>query len=683
MAIRTIPSILPVVSASEIAIGRPLKSDIFRRFAQAQNYLWANIRRAYAFWANDGEGFTVSGKSIANTGVGTLQGGWEDPAIVPMPGGGYPGMCLATFAFPPSPVGNTRAKFQGRGNFQRDAGTVVIRVTLHELDNAETFAGLFAEISYSTNNAAWDWSFEIDVPTNRPIIGKLWVGGLLGSSTGAAWDAFDLYCVSARWLCPSEFASASTGLLPFEPSDSSDATADRSVDVAILDQVRRQLASLAGSRGQTEILQTWFGKTSKANTSYIEVGRYTVYVSTAVNSVTVRIYALTTLNSAPHVGAVRILWDGVQKVVHVINHAQYGVAAYDVAFDPGTSDAEHVLTIEAGTSLEVADYGCEVLGVFAWESGISTAGWPDLPLTNFTPLDESRLKANDTISADLEFMNSARTGLAHLIRNNLWLAKNRLRSLVGDWRRRVHKRIADEGGLQVGSSAGGIWDWTRGLQNGPGLQISKPRNITVRGDLTVNDGWGRGAANHDSLDGYGASGTGYSDSGASGVTSIWPSSQIYRGHGRRLSVVYCAVPAGISMHASDASATSSVLARAARKRPAIMGPTFNQGTHGPTAEESNWKNRGRLELDWPTTGGLVFPITSTSPAVVDDHQLRWLPAQSKLSYIGEGKIRGRLPIAFIPMSSANLLEGTLFEVQLSALLVMDDPLPLASLALLA
>jgi hypothetical protein len=691
MATRTIPTILPVIAQSELATGRPLKSDVFRRFAQAQNFLWSNLRRGYAFWANDGEGNFISGKSVANVSAGSKVGGWEDPGIGFMPGGGAvatdnQGLCVATFAIPRAQSGNTKIKFQGRANFQRNVGTAVIRVTLHELDNAETYLGAYGEASISATNAAWDWTFDLAVPTNRPIVGKLWIGGALGSSTsgtGGTYDLLTLDHVSARWLPSGDFGVV--GALGFEPTAFADAAVDRCVDVAVLDQIRRQISSLAGSRGQTEVLQTYFGPSSNRSGTFVEVGRYNVYVSTLVNLIAIRLYVLQTTNGTTDYGQMRVKWDGaVVATFSMAGSAQYSVLPFDATFAPVTDDAEHTLTIEVMTKNgTVTNEGCDVLGVFAYEAGISIGSFPTAPPAAFAPLDEARLRANDTIVTDVEYIDGARTGAKHLLANNLWLAKHRLRSLVGDWRRRTLKRIADESGTQVGASAGGWWDWTRGLQAAGTLQNSKPKNITVRGDLTVNDGWARGAANHDTLDGYGNYPTGYSDSGASGVTSSWPGSQVYKGHGRRLAIVYCAVPAGYSMHASDGTATSSFFARARRARPAMMGKTFDGATLGPTIEEPNWKNRGSLEVDWPSTGGLSLPIRSTSPAAVDDTNLRWLPVQSKLSYVGAGNIRGRLPIAFIPISSANVLEGTLFEVELAGLLVMDDPLPLASLALLA
>jgi len=696
MAIRTIPTIFPNILPSEIAVGRALKSDVFRRFAQAQNYLWSNIRRAYAFWAYDGEGNFAAGSTIAETHDRESVLGREDPMIVDMPGGNYRGLCVATFRIPPPPVGNTAARFQGRASYTEEAGgTAVIRVTLHELDAAETYTGIYAEDTLGTTDTAWDWSLEVGIPSNRPMVGKLWIGGTLtwapaagGGLThydpGAAdEDVLLIYSVSGRWLPPAEFPTV--GLLPFEPTAIDNSTC---VDVAILDQVRRQLVSLAGSRGQLEILQTWLHyAVGSVSTSFEEVGRYVIYISAAVTEITVRITALRTeVDDAE----IQIKIDGSVEATITANYTQYEAGNYEVTIAV-TGDMEVTLTVEArltvalGAGPFVGDsvQGIEVLGVFAYESAVDQTGWIETGPTDFSPLDENRLKANDIVSVELEAVEGARTGLLSLLNNNLWLAKHRLRSLVGDWRRRTYKRIDDDSGTAVfGADPGAFWDWTRGIE-AVAWRLLKGKNITVRGDGVTDDGWGRAAAGHNNLDGYGRAPHGYSDTGGGGSASVWPSTQTYRGHGRRLSAIYCGVPTGYQFHATDGTATSTMHARARRLRPALFGTTFDGGTLGPALEEPNWVNRGSLEVDWPSTGGLSFPIRSSAPAVVDDHQLRWLSAQSKLSYVGEGTVRGRLPIKWIPIDTANTLEGTLFEIELTALLVMDDPLPATSLALLA
>ena len=108
-----------------------------------------------------------------------------------------------------------------------------------------------------------------------------------------------------------------------------------------------------------------------------------------------------------------------------------------------------------------------------------------------------------------------------------------------------------------------------------------------------------------------------------------------------------------------------------------MGVTFDNGQLGPTVEEVNWQNRGSLEVDWPSTGALA-----SDPELERERRRRLLPGgsrtQSKLSYAtASGRVRGRLPIASIPNSQANTLEGTLFEVELLGLLAYEDPLALA------
>lgn len=679
MAIRTIPSRLPIVNSSEIAFGRPLTAATLRRFAQAQNFLWANVRRAHAFWAYDGEGRAISGKSLATAGSGSIVGGWQLPSIVDMPGGTYRGVCIATFAIPSPQVGNDSIKVQGRASFTRQVGTAAIRCTFHETDDDETFTGIYGTETLATTNTAWDFSITINgVPNNRPLVGKLWIGGLLGSptsGTGGSYDDLSISALSARWLAPSELVT--TGF-EFEPVSPALATAGRSANVAMLDMIRRQIFALAGSRGQTEIVQSWFGETNRSNTSYGETGRYRIYVSTNVNAITVRVWIF----KGAVDGALVVKWNGT-AVLSFITTGQpaRSVQAYEGTFNPATPDAEGTLTFESLAASEISDYGIDLLGVWAWESGIDSTGWPTIPST-YAPLDEGRLRADEILSADLEPNESARTGLTHLFKNALWLAKNRLRSLVGDWRHRTLKRIADESGVPAFVGwPGAYWDWTPGYGSGSLASGVRPRNITVRGDLVTNDGWARGAGNHDSLDGYGPRSTGWSDTGAASSSS-WPSTQAYKGHGRRLSVVHCAVPAGLTMHASDATATTTFKSRARRVRPSAL-KAFDNGTLGPMVEEPNWQNRASLEVDWPSTGGLSLPIRSTTANVVDDHLPRWLPAASKLSYVGEGKIRGRLPIAYIPIALSNVLEGTLFEVELFALLAYEDPLSPAALALLA
>ena len=76
MAIRTIPARFPLVQQAELAYGRSMKADILRRFAQAQNFLWANVRRAASLWAYDGAGNFIPGSH------------WRPPAPAPLFRGG-------------------------------------------------------------------------------------------------------------------------------------------------------------------------------------------------------------------------------------------------------------------------------------------------------------------------------------------------------------------------------------------------------------------------------------------------------------------------------------------------------------------------------------------------------------------------------------------------------------------
>ena len=685
MAIRTIPARFPLVQQAELAYGRSMKADILRRFAQAQNFLWANVRRAASLWAYDGAGNFISGKSLATAGAGSVVPGWSDSLIADMPGGTYKGICVATFAIPAPQIGNTRIRAQGRANFQRNTGTAAIRVTLHEVDDDETFLGAYQTATLTSTSSTWDWSFDLECPNNRPVVGKVWFGGLLGSSTsgtGGTYDTLTIYSASVRWLPPDQLG-APTGTFDFEPVAPTAFTAGDSADVALLDQVRRGLVALGGSRGQTEILQSWFGEIERTTTSFLEVGRYKVYTSVEVGTIGYRLF----LFKGDKDGQVLVKWNGTTKATIDVKapQANWSVAEYSGTFTiaAGDMDAESVLSLEVKNVADSTAHGCMVIGVFAWEEAIDATGWPTVP-SAFAPLDEGRLVADEFLVYDLEPNESARTGVKHLFANLLWLAKHRLRHLVADWRHRTLKRITGEDGTTA-SFPGSFWDWTPpGLGPTPNLPGRAPKNITVRGDLTVDDGWTRGAANHDSLDGFGHVTTGFSDFDTSGITTGWPAFQQYRGHGRRLSGLVLVIPSGLSMHASDGTATSTFRARARRVRPASMGVTFNQGQLGPTVEEVNWQNRGSLEVDWPSTGGLSLPIRSSSANVVDDYLPRWLPTQSKLSYAtASGRVRGRLPIASIPNSQANVLEGTLFEVELLGLLAYEDPLSPAALALLS
>ena len=291
MAIRTIPARFPLVQQAELAYGRSMKADILRRFAQAQNFLWANVRRAARRCGPTTERATSFQEVTGDRRRRLRCSGWADALIADMPGGTYKGICVATFAIP-------ALRSATRRSARKAART------------SSATPGPRRSASRFTRSTTTDLHRRL--PDRDPLLDELDVGlvvrsrvpeqpaggreglfgGLLGSSTagtGGTYDTLTIYSASVRWLPPDELG-APTGTFDFEPVDPTAFTAGDSADVALLDQVRRGLVALGGSRGQTEIPQSWFGEIERTTTSFLEVGRYKVYTSVEVGTVGYRLF---------------------------------------------------------------------------------------------------------------------------------------------------------------------------------------------------------------------------------------------------------------------------------------------------------------------------------------------------------------------------------------------------------
>ena len=339
-----------------------------------------------------------------------------------------------------------------------------------------------------------------------------------------------------------------------------------------------------------------------------------------------------------------------------------------------TDNAECVITVEARSDAGSAAMGTCVWGVFFWEDGVNLA----LPSGNtvpsdYQPLEDDLLDADQSIVA--EDLGSVRAGIKTLVENNIWLARHRLRWLIGDWRHRTLKRISSVNLVLTNPAAYPPYDWTPGGDNSTAEPA--PKNITVA--VSMNDATGSPPTGVQ--DGLTSWQFGYALSGFSGGDrTAWPVvSDVIRftRGGNRVGRYLVETGASTSSISSVATARYRWMARGRRLGTAVPNQFFagNLGL-SPKDYDKYFKDQGYFTLE--TSVSLVLQVKSSDRAVAQDTVPRWYgPVFGNHTDLGSAcDILGSCPLqAGVYNSSAGEGdEGAMFEMELQSCLIMDEPL---------
>lgn len=668
---RTIPDSFPLIAARDFFSHRVARASLIRKLALAQNYLWAKTCRIYASSAYEGwgtmryEGFPYTAPELNLT--------------VPLIN--FTGQSVASFIVPPNSGAGQKLQIKGRSVISTTSGGATGYVVAEMLELDGTSLGQYASVNYAVNGSN-DWSMVIYPPQDRFIQVRIYSAHQFLNPG----DFHGVSCLSARYLALTTAelgvggSSVSSGGMSdtWNPIAYAALAADDALSSALLTKLVEDTNHLWNYRAP-EICQSWLHLPGVGTSTWTEIGRYTVYIPSRVTTISGKLYVYCT-HSGSNTG-VRVLINGS---VAGTSSASTGDSEISFSSLAVTDKAESVITIEARSDAggSGGDWGTNVWGVSFWEDGIDLA----LPSGNtvpsdYQPLDDDLLDADEAIVA--EDLGTVRAGIKTLIENNIWLARHRMRWLIGDWRHRTLKRINSVTGSLTSPTVYTPWDWTPGGDNSTALPA--PKNITLAFGL-LDASNSSPPSGQDGLAGWQF---GYAISGndgfVTGGTSIWPLQGDFtrwkRG-GNRLGRYFVETGTSTSSISSVSTARYRWMARGRRLTTAVPNQNFNgvgpslSLQMSPNSTEGFFKNQGSFALQAGTP--LVLQVTSSDRTVSQDTVPRWYgPVFGLHADLGSGfDILGSCPhvAGAYNSPSGELDEGAVFEMELQSCLIMDEPL---------
>lgn len=647
MPIRTIPTNFPLLRERDYYTRRLARGGLIRDLAKAQNYLWAKSSRVYAACSYEGHGFEDSGATAraANVLISPFRQALPSDLTITN------AVRMCAFLAPPNWGPSQRIKVQGQVNFTKiDTGTMKITVLVCELNGSYTGESKTITVSTTGDN---DWSTVLTTNRYRTQEVHVYVHSITGN-IGTNYSKAKLNYVSARYQTgDSTEMGGDAPNLTWKPMSHAASQEDYPMDSAILVNLVRDTNSLYAARGCPELCQSWLARNYINSAGFQTTGIYKVWVPSRVTSIKGKITYYSTHGGAGN--SIRVLWNGVVKQTFSALAAG-ATTTVDVTAFAVTEGAEGTLSVEAESTAAAGNWGVITLGVHFWEEAVTLAlpGGTTVP-ADYQPLDEDYLGADRTITFDLT--GTVRTGIKKLFENNTWLAHNRLRWLISDWRHRTLKRVDTDTPVGTGTNIYPFWDWTRGPEDTEN-QIYMPKNITVVGTDTTKDG-------------LGAWPRGLSSTGAATVNN-WPGPQAYLIDGLRVGLVRTNIPATVSAINGITNSRARVWFRGRRLRPFALGTGFDSGTEGPLVEDEAFKNRGYFSTN---IGGSDTCQLYLDGSRASDTEPHWPASKTLLhSALGEtSNIVGRCehkPGGYVK----NPLEGNLFEMELQAVCIYDEPL---------
>lgn len=510
------------------------------------------------------------------------------------------------------------------------------------------YVGITQTFTYSTNGAN-DWKSSISVPQDKTYQVKVWMAPTLVSGTDE--DALDN--ITARYYegSAANLLSGDTVPTDFQAHDPGFIVAGQNpaLTSAWLKMCAKNLLHLYGRR-PPQVYSTYFKPTHNNTSTFTEVGRYKVTLGPDTIHIRGRFNTWCTHGGVGN--EVRVLVDGVVKETFTAIAAQGSTQTW-ATITGLTGGSEIIITVEAKSTAAGADWGTIVDGVFAWEYA-QNLDYPTTMPANYVPIDEDAIGANDTV---LE------SHFKTLADNILWLANNRVKNLVQDWRHRTYRRVGISGG-----EINGQGDWTRGDEGSITQRANHMKNITVFAQTSQADQLGN--TTPDDRDGRGYWQYGLSSGGWTALSS-WPppASQKQYAHGKRVAVIHNS-PGSTGAVSDIAGGFVRGWLRGKRRRPYIMA-AFDLGSGGPGIEEPGFINNGKFQLftgstligNWPVTGRGTRP----------DYETNWYgPDYVPVASFGTMNLRGTLTSTRDTDNST--LEGHLFEMELNGLMFVDSPL---------
>lgn len=682
---RTIPAVFPMVQKSEGNAYKILKASMLRRLAQCQNYLWSKMVRVYAGHAYEGHGCLLQNLPPADPvqgGVTTLSDGTKARLV-------------CSFFVPKNWCASARLKIQGLYLLAQGSGSTssVGKVHVQVCDLNDRPASTLQSLSCA-DPTKFTWSFETLVPQDNEYQVKVYVSFTNGnpSNDNVFDDYIKIQCVSARYLNGNSLemlgqTASDTWVPHVDPGTSGDYLPAAS---AFFRRIIENTIHLYSYRAP-EVCQSWLDEPWHNTSTFTKVAHYTIYTPSRVSELTGKLYVYCTNGGAGN--EVRVKLNG--SVVQTFTALASGENILDVTGFAVTDRQENLITIEAKSTAASADWGTFVWGCSIWESdtNLATATAP----ADYVPLDEAGLRGDKYFVADNDGAGSA-TGFLWLMRNDRWLAENRLRHVIGDWRHRIYKRLVhapssnDEahGGGTEGTAFDPATDWTRGDQQAE--QFHAPKNITVNGFTdSENDDSGYGAfpyggcdTSSDDLHEFWGYDTGFGLNYSNVNEALgwnFPGTYDMKKHGRRLGWYIISVP-GISTHVTDDGSTGyRVMTRGRRCPPALLRPST---LFPPSPHDQNEAYKDRAYLEPEYDGAVVDTIPVIAQRQFEDTECHWLQemhGEHNAAASVEFTLRGRLPrttgtqtMLQDPPYDEYDKEGILFEVELNSVFVCDLPL---------
>lgn len=726
----TVPKLFPQLFAAETNTRQIAKASLIRKIAMAQNYIWSRAIRIYANGGYEGHGSLLhhiaSGFDPKIPGNPNLQGAsdlndtsgsmYRDQEVLP---DGQHGLCLSSFLVPPNWGTSRRILVQGEYTFQ--GGEWVNGELVNEADIwvliCRRDGSVYSYRRWSDTHGGpirdavvnEDFSIEVEVPQDTTYVARVFIQHLDHSTpTNNANFAVlqdTTHYIEVRWIS-SRYDVANEA----ESNDSIGQAwvpyadffrNDMPVASVFLAALVHNTQHLAGSR-PLELCQVWLaehwtvsGPLSTVNPLMgVELGHYKFWTPSCVTKMKGKLYI-----SSQRIGAgnyVEVKLNGVVIFTYNIVTSNF---FYEVSVDEFTvpAGAENEITINAYSSQYIDEnishsylpiagtsgWGVQVNAVSFWESGttLNLPAGTTVP-DEYRPIDEDAIEGDDVITAEDLNAFGQRSGIRRLFDNDRWLAFNRLRHVVGDWRHRALKR----GGELPPAGSG---DYDLRMQWTPDAQYPFPgrmKNITVRGEPFAAIPLGGTDWTVDKLCGEGGRGYGQPSviSGYSSAPYLWPNTLSYKQHGRLIGRFYAVRPTDVDTHIG-ALGNMRLAFYARRLRPFQFSADSNGG--GPGGEEGSFIGKGFLDVD---INGVSYQMPINSPpgssdvsgvaAVPGDTVPHWIN-DLILPHSDEDvvfQVRGRLPRQPVTIDTnefAGRPEGMLFEIELLGWYIADEPLP--------
>lgn len=642
MTTRRIPSIFPNVGLPEVGTRMLAKGSLIRKIAHAQNFLWAH-GQVYLATGNEGNGYSITNK--------------DDPAefeIIPTTPPTEGALCVCTFYLPPNWNKTNKIKI----SFQTGLSALCTGNVWAIIEDRS--GSYISRASYAVSAGINDGSITIDTPVSGEYQVRVLINFVDGGSivSAAGTRSLGIMHVSARYLNDPDVDQT------YFPMPEDLFSNDYPLASVFLNKLLRNTLHLWGTR-TPEICQAYLARNYWNTSTFTQVARYITWIPDRVQDVGGRLTVWCTHGGAGN--EIRIT-DGTTTQTFTALSA--GLNELNISGFNVTGNAEKTFTIEAKSTAASADWGTLLLGVQIWENSTDLSS-----PANYEPLDEEGLDGDDTITAQDVNVFNQRAGIRKLLNNDLWLAANRLRNIVGDWLHRTYKRGPRFSAPDDKNFDPRI-DWTRG-PNLVDYQVGRPRNITIMSDGSDFNTDSLGTFPYGEEDAQ----SGYNES----TPYTFPYSFTFNGHGARLA------------HAYIRQAGGSQIFVAARSRRVAPFMFTNDGTgFGPLALDSLYAGKAYLLIDagvneykMPFTaiiqnqfGNLLNTIGDRRPGwlgtVLGDHDT--IPYSFKIVGRLPSQSGGTLPKDNRPAVPP---EGTLFEVELNSMYVSDGVLTEDNLADLA